>query len=83
MNSLRVAFGTKKPQRLNGSRVLSEPQPRSKGAVVSEAQTPEEETIETDLAQIPDDDVPVADEYDGPDPEADPKGDGSDEDQGI
>jgi hypothetical protein len=51
--------------------------------VVSEAQTPEEETIETDLAQIPDDDVPVGDEYDGPDPEADPKGDGSDEDQGT
>ena len=50
-------------------------------AVMSEAQTPEEETIETDLAQTPGEDVPVEDEYDGPDPEDDPKGDGSDEDQ--
>jgi len=28
-------------------------------------------------------DVPVEDEYDGPDPEDDPKGDGADEDQGT
>jgi hypothetical protein len=53
------------------------------GAVMAEAQTPEEETLETDLAQTPDEDVPVEDEYDGPDPEDDPKGDGSDEDQGT
>ena len=50
---------------------------------MSEAQTPEEETIETGLAQTPGKDVPVEDEYDGPDPEDDPKGDGSDEDQGT
>lgn len=50
---------------------------------MSEALTPEEETIETDLAETLADDVPVEDEYDGPDPEDDPKGDGSDEDQGT
>ena len=50
---------------------------------VSEALTPEEETIETDLAETADEDVPVDDEYDGPDPEDDPTGDGSDEDQGT
>jgi hypothetical protein len=48
---------------------------------MSEARTPEEETIETDMAQTPAEDVPVDDEYTGPDPEDDPKGDGSDEDQ--
>jgi hypothetical protein len=55
---------------------------------VSEARTPEEETIEektieSELGRIPDEDVPVADEYNGPDPEDDPKGDGADEDQGT
>ena len=50
---------------------------------MSEARTPEEETIESELSQIPEEDTPVDDEYDGPDPEADPKGDGSDEDQGT
>lgn len=50
---------------------------------MSEARTPEEETVETDLARIPDEEVPVDDEYHGPDPEDDPKGDGSDEDQGT
>jgi hypothetical protein len=50
---------------------------------MSEARTPEEETIETELASIPDEAVPVEDEYDGPDPEDDPKGDGADEDQGT
>ena len=40
---------------------------------MSEAQTPEEETIETDLAQTPDEDVPIEDEYDGMDPEDDAK----------
>ena len=49
--------------------------------MMSETRTPEEETIETDLARVPDEDVPVEDEYDGPDPEDDSKGDGSDEDQ--
>jgi hypothetical protein len=57
-------------------------------AVVSEARTPEEETIEektieSELTRIPDEDVPVEDEYEGPDPEDDPKGDGADEDQGT
>jgi hypothetical protein len=50
---------------------------------MSEARTPEEETIETDLARVPDEDVPVEDEYDGPDPDDDAKGDGSEEDQGT
>lgn len=50
---------------------------------MSEAQTPEEETIETDMAQFLDEDLPVEDEYDGPDPEDDSNGDGSDEDQGT
>ncbi len=50
---------------------------------MSEARTPGEETIETDLAQTPDEDVPVEDEYDGPDPEDDPNGEDSDEDQGT
>ena len=50
---------------------------------MSEALTPEEESIETDLGETPDEDVPVEDEYDGPDPEDDPKGYGSDEDQGA
>jgi len=40
-------------------------------------------TIDTDMAQLPDDDVPVDDEYDGPNPEDDVKGDGADEDQGT
>ena len=50
---------------------------------MSEARTPEEETIESELSQLPDEDVPVDDEYDGPDPEDDSKGDASDEDQGT
>lgn len=50
---------------------------------MSEARTPEEEDIETELGQLPDEDVPVEDEYDGPDPADDPKGDGMDEDQGT
>jgi hypothetical protein len=50
---------------------------------MSEARTPEEETIETDMAEDPAESVPVEDEYEGPDPEADPKGDASDEDQGT
>ena len=50
---------------------------------MSETSTPEEETIETDLAETPPAEVPVDDEYHGPDPEDDPKGDGSDEDQGT
>lgn len=50
---------------------------------MSEARTPDEETIESDLSSVPDEDVPVDDEYDGPDPEDDPKGDASDEDQGT
>jgi hypothetical protein len=50
---------------------------------MSEAQTPEEETIQRDLAQTPDEDVPVEDEDDGPDPQDDPKADGSDEDRNL
>jgi hypothetical protein len=50
---------------------------------MSETVTPEEESIETELSETPDEAVPVDDEYDGPDPEDDPKGDGSDEDQGT
>jgi hypothetical protein len=42
---------------------------------VSEARTPEEDTIE------PDDGAP--DDYHGPDPEEDEQGDASDEDQGT
>jgi hypothetical protein len=42
---------------------------------------PEEESIETDLREISDENLPVEDDYDGPDPEDDPKGDGADEDQ--
>ena len=49
---------------------------------MSEAQTPEEESIGTER-QTPDEDIPAALEYRGPDPEDDPKGDGSDEDQGT
>ena len=44
---------------------------------MSEARTPEEDTIDT-----VDEPEPV-DEYDGPDPEEDAKGDASDEDQGT
>jgi len=46
---------------------------------VSEALTPEEETIEAEDTDERREDKP----YDGPDPEDDPKGDGSDEDQGT
>jgi hypothetical protein len=49
---------------------------------MSEARTPEEETVAKDLAHTRDED-PVEDEYDGPDPEDDTKGDASDEDQGT
>ena len=44
---------------------------------MSEARTPEEDTIE------PHDDQPEDEKYDGPDPQTDEKGDGSDEDQGT
>ena len=56
---------------------------------MSEARTPEEQTIETndqpELGEAPDQDAPdLQDEpYRGPDPEADDKGDQSDEDQGT
>lgn len=45
---------------------------------MSEARTPEEDTIETDGENEPEDE-----QYDGPDPEDDEKGDGADEDQGT
>lgn len=45
--------------------------------VVSEARTPEEDTIDMSDEPVTDD------EYEGPDPEDDPKGDGADEDQGT
>jgi hypothetical protein len=44
---------------------------------MSEARTPEEDTIK------PHDDEPHDEGYEGPDPEGDEKGDGSDEDQGT
>ena len=57
---------------------------------MSEARTPEENTAETadapELQESPDaQDRPELqnDDYHGPDPEEDPKGDGSDEDQGT
>jgi hypothetical protein len=47
---------------------------------MSEARTPEEDTIgPEDAREAPSSD----DEYTGPDPEDDAKGDGSDEDQGT
>jgi hypothetical protein len=55
--------------------------PRPRGRVVSEARTPEEGTIETrDEAGSP---SSGEDDYKGPDPETDRKGDRSDEDQGT
>jgi hypothetical protein len=48
---------------------------------VSEARTPEEDTIQP--SEEPKSPSSTDDEYDGPDPERDPKGDGSDEDQGT
>jgi hypothetical protein len=45
---------------------------------MSEARTPEDDTIETS-----DENESQDDQYDGPDPEEDDKGDGSDEDQGT
>ena len=53
---------------------------------MSEARTPEEETIDTaDETDRSEEAGGSQDEgrYDGPDPEDDPKGDGSDEDQGT
>ena len=50
---------------------------------MSEARTPEEETIESEPSRTPDEDAPVEGEYDGPDTEDDPKGGASDEDQGT
>ena len=50
---------------------------------MSEVRTPAEDTIESDLSRIADAEVPAEDGYDGPDPEDDPKGDASDEDQGT
>jgi hypothetical protein len=58
-------------------------------ALMSEARTPEEDTIETndqpELGEAPNPDAPDLQEepYRGPDPEADKKGGGSDEDQGT
>ena len=48
---------------------------------MSEARIPEEETIET--GEAGDERDPEPSEYDGPDPEADRRGDGADEDQGT
>jgi hypothetical protein len=45
---------------------------------MSEARTPEEDTIETD-----DENERQDEPYDGPDPEEDEKGDRADEDQGT
>ena len=67
----------------NGDAARLLPAQDGNGGGMSEAQTPEEETIESDLNRTPSEEIPVEDEYDGPDPEDDPKGDGSDEDQGT
>ena len=50
---------------------------------MSEARTPEEDTI--DAGDAPERDAPELpnEPYHGPDPEADEKGDGADEDQGT
>ena len=45
---------------------------------MSEARTPEEDTIDT-----PDEEERQDEQYSGPDPEEDEKGDGADEDQGT
>jgi hypothetical protein len=45
---------------------------------MSEARTPEEDTIDTGDEHEPEDG-----QYDGPDPEEDERGDGADEDQGT
>jgi hypothetical protein len=74
-----MGSGSRRPKTYRG---LLDPRNGNVGAM-SEAFTPEEETIETDLAETPPAEVPVDDEYHGPDPEDDPKGDGSDEDQGT
>ena len=56
---------------------------------MSEARTPEEDTIETghppEPQEPPEQDVPELQEkpYHGPDPEADEKGDEADEDQAL
>ena len=49
---------------------------------MSEARTPEEDTIETGEKGEPEE-REAEDAYVGPDPEDDQKGDGSDEDQGT
>lgn len=49
-------------------------------ALVSETRIPEEEALETSADG---DDAEDSNEYAGPDPEADTKGDDSDEDQGT
>jgi hypothetical protein len=50
---------------------------------MSEARTPEEDTIETGEKGEPEEREAEDDAYVGPDPEDDQKGDGSDEDQGT
>ena len=56
------------------------PAPVTRVALVSEARTPEEGSLETSADG---DDVEDSNEYGGPDPEEDTKGDDSDEDQGT
>jgi hypothetical protein len=51
---------------------------------MSEARTPEEDTIQTgDENASAEGNAPAEDKYEGPDPVEDEKGDGSDEDQGT
>jgi hypothetical protein len=50
---------------------------------MSETRVPEEAPIQTDEPEVPGPEEPQDDEYKGPDPKADPKGDGADEDQGT
>ena len=61
--------------RSNGNRPSFDAPPSWKGHHVSEARIPEEETIET--GEPVDERDPDPSEYDGPDPEADRRGDGA------
>ena len=50
---------------------------------MSEIRAPEEAPIRPDEPEVPEPEGSEDDDYKGPDPEADPKGDGADEDQGT
>jgi hypothetical protein len=50
---------------------------------MSETRVPEEAPIRRDEPEVPEPEEWQDDDYQGGDPEADPKGDGADEDQGT